>query len=160
MKDQKKPIDLQSVARVAGRIDLREIRLVGIEASCSPSQAEILEPDISFESFAEVTQGGPLAVACTYYFKVSSGENIAANATIRYVLIYDVMGGEDLHSEDLKAFAEVNGNYHCWPFLRQLLFDLTSKMGFPPLTLPVFRVSNSRIIKAKEGRPRKVSKSA
>ena len=38
---------------------------------------------------------------------------------------------------DLSQFAQANGAYHSWPFVRETIYGLTSRMGFPPYTLPV-----------------------
>jgi hypothetical protein len=81
-----------------------------------------------------------LLVVCRYTFNVESSGSAVSEAEIVYLLTYD-RDGTPLAEEDVTQFAAANGVYHSWPFLRQLLYDLTSKMGFPPLTLPVFLVS-------------------
>lgn len=132
-------VDLAAVARVARNINLRDIRMIRIDATCSPSPSEALEPQISFETSSALVSEHLLNVICVYDFSVSSGGQQAASATIAYLMMYEVVG-ESVNEDDIEHFARANGVYHSWPFLRQLLFDLTSKMGFSPLTLPVFQV--------------------
>lgn len=132
-------VDLAAVTRVARNIDLREIRLIKVEASCSPSPPEPLEPQISVETSSALVSESLLNVICVYDFSVSAGGKQAATAQIAYLMMYTVIG-EPIAEKDMEHFARANGVYHSWPFLRQFLFDLTSKMGFPPLTLPVFQV--------------------
>lgn len=62
----------------------------------------------------------------------------AAQATIKYLLDYDLRGNEPLAEDDIAEFAFANGTLHSWPFVREFLYGLTAKMGFLPYTLPVF----------------------
>lgn len=138
MSIKKEGTDLAAVARVARNIDLRDIRVVNVQASCSPAPQELLEPQISVESSGALVSEGQLNVICDYTFTVNAGGQQIATASIAYLMMYEVEG--QIAERDIEPFARANGVYHSWPFLRQFLFDLTAKMGFPPLTLPVFQV--------------------
>jgi hypothetical protein len=46
-------------------------------------------------------------------------------------------GTEPLADEDVAQFALSNGTLHSWPFVRELLYALTSRIGYPPYTLGV-----------------------
>jgi hypothetical protein len=39
----------------------------------------------------------------------------------------------------LKLFAEHNGRFSSWPFLRAYLARVTAEFGLPPLTLPLLK---------------------
>jgi hypothetical protein len=58
---------------------------------------------------------------------------------LKYLILYSLSGDDPVSDEDLAHFAFANGTYHSWPFVRQFLFGLTSQMGYPPYTLPVFK---------------------
>lgn len=48
------------------------------------------------------------------------------------------------HEEAAADFVMANGQVNIFPFLRQLVVDMTAKAGWAPLWLPVFRVPKSR----------------
>jgi preprotein translocase subunit SecB len=136
---QHQDLDLAAVTRVARNIDLRDIRIVKVEASSSPAPSGPLEPRITFDTNAALVADNLLNVACIYTLTVNAGEVCAATINTVYLLTYEVTGGKP-SEQDIRHFANANGVYHSWPFLRQFLADMTAKMGFPPLTLPVFQV--------------------
>jgi preprotein translocase subunit SecB len=141
-------VDLAAVSRIARRVDLRDIRLIDLAASLSPGEIQFLEPDVTFECSAEQPVPDRIAVVCEYHFTVNSGSTVISDVRARYLLIYELLDLEpEIEENHLQQFAHANGTYHSWPFLRQLLFDLTAKMGLPPFTLPVFKVL------PREGRP-------
>jgi preprotein translocase subunit SecB len=43
-------------------------------------------------------------------------------------------------AEQVKAFTDGNAIFNCWPYCRQYVQDMISRMGFPPLILPLLRV--------------------
>jgi hypothetical protein len=80
-----------------------------------------------------------IEVVCHYRFTATQGETEAVTATFSYSILYDLAGAEPIPENDLKEFAFANGTYHSWPFARQLLFDVTSRLGYLPYSLPVFK---------------------
>jgi hypothetical protein len=60
-----------------------------------------------------------------------------AEASMTYHIVYELRGEEPTATSDVEHFARANGAYHSWPFVRETIFNLTAKMGFPPYTLPV-----------------------
>lgn len=131
-------IDLAAVSRVSRNVDLRDIRVIELAASCSPAPEGTLEPRITFEAESALVEVNQLNVKCDYSFTARSAGVLAATIKVVYLLTYEVLG-DALEGRDVEQFSRVNGAYHSWPFLRQLLFDLTAKLGLPTLTLPVFQ---------------------
>ncbi len=140
-------VDISALARVASNVDLSEIRVFRLEASRGPMQKGPLEPQIHYESSGQRVAPNQLNVVCIYYFRVQCEGVEVVKIDVGYLMMYELLG--EVSEDDIKHFSAANGLYHSWPFLRQLLFDLTSKMGFPPLTLPVFQA-------IPRGKPQKV----
>jgi preprotein translocase subunit SecB len=134
-------VDLRAVSRVSRNIDLRDIRVIELAAACTPAPDGTMEPQITFDCEGTLVSPEQLNVACAYTLTANAAGVTAANVRVMYLLVYQVTGNAPTE-RDVEQFANVNGVYHSWPFLRQLLFDLTAKMGLPPLTLPVFQVLN------------------
>lgn len=132
-------IDMAAVARVSGRVDLQAIRLTEVSLS-APKLAQpgtTLEPEFSQECVPLPSEAGLIEVLCTYDFKVHSMGELIAQIKAKYIILYKLKGEEIPKEGDIEQFASANGSYHSWPFLRELLFGLTARMGYPPFTLPV-----------------------
>jgi preprotein translocase subunit SecB len=88
---------------------------------------------------------GPNAVEvfCDYTFVANSDQTPAIESAISYLLLYEISGGASSNIDDLTEFARANGALHSWPFVRELLFGLTSRMGYPPYTLPVMHFNTT-----------------
>lgn len=130
-------VNFAAVSRVAKRVELKGIRLTEISAKCDPMVLGALEPEVDLECRIGDQRTDALEVVCDYKFLVHSEHSQVAEAAIRYLLTYDLGGTEPIATEDLAEFARANGALHSWPFVRELLYGLTSRMGYPPYTLPV-----------------------
>lgn len=54
--------------------------------------------------------------------------------------VYYVLPPElQVEQQDVDAFAEQNGMFNAWPYLRELLANLSAKMGLPLPPLPLLR---------------------
>ena len=145
-----KAVDFIAVNRVARRVELKHIYLTQLSAKCDPSgPTGALVPTVDHTCSVRGKDGEVLEIACDYRFAVRSSATgeakgavdapTVAEATIQYLLHYHLSGSDPVADADLGEFAQANGIYHSWPFLRELVFGLTAKMGYPPFTLPVFR---------------------
>ncbi len=131
-------IDLAAASRVSRRVELRSIHLSEIHGIChAPARGKQLIPSYEQDCLPTKVEGDVIEVTCTYKFKVKSSDALLAEATLGYVVVYKVIGDEEPARDDVEHFARANGAYHTWPFVRESLFSLTSRMGYPPYTLPV-----------------------
>ncbi len=131
-------VDLPAVSRVSRCVDLKSVRLSELTVSGSPRKGSDLVP--IWKHTCELTERSPSSLEVTFRFDFAgrSGEEVVATALIKYVLCYELTAAQAFTDADLPHFVFANGTYHAWPFVRQLLFDLTAHLGFPPFTLPVF----------------------
>lgn len=136
-------IDFAAVARVSKRTELKGIRLTEVLAKCDPKVPGPLEPKLDLDCAVFSQDESTLEIACNYRFAARSQAQSeaegsqAAEAEIKYLLLYELQGTEPLAEADLAQFALGNGTLHSWPFVREFLYGLTSRMGYPPYTLPV-----------------------
>jgi preprotein translocase subunit SecB len=136
--ERPKEWDLAAAGRIASRVEFRDIRLSEINASSPMKALGVLEPKIEHHCSPR-HEGALLEVLCSYQIHVMSGDDEPLNADVKYLISYELLGDEPVNPSDLEHFASTNGTYHSWPFVRQLLFDLTARMGYPPYNLPVFK---------------------
>jgi len=133
-----KLIDFAAAGRVANRAELKDIRVIDVSAKCNPSIKGTLEPTLDVNCKVAGRDSGALEIACDYQFTARVAEAQVAEAVIKYLLVYEIKGSEPFIEEDLIEFAVGNGTLHSWPFVREFLHGLTSRMGYPPYVLPVF----------------------
>jgi preprotein translocase subunit SecB len=137
--ERPKEWDLVAAGRIASRVEFREIRLIELKASSPVKTLGMLEPKIDHHCSLKKHEGEALEVLCSYQLRVTSGEDELLKADLDYLICYSLLGEEPVDADDLDHFAFTNGTYHSWPFVRQLVFDLTARMGYPPYNLPVFK---------------------
>ena len=143
-------VDFAAIARVAKRSELRSVRLIEIIAKCSPGNGGALVPYIKLECKPRTVANDVLEVVCDYTFTAHTNEVQVVSCAISYALEYDVAGGESPTTADVEEFARANGALNSWPFVRELLYGLTSKMGYPPYTLPLLHFSTKPPLAAVE----------
>lgn len=58
-----------------------------------------------------------------------------------FILEYALPPSVEFEEEQLKAFSMTNGVYNAWPYWREYVQSTTTRMGLPPIIVPVFRLS-------------------
>jgi hypothetical protein len=56
-----------------------------------------------------------------------------------FVLFYSVKSFEGIEDKHLDAFSMTNGIFNAWPYWREFVQNTVTRMGFSPITVPVFR---------------------
>jgi preprotein translocase subunit SecB len=138
VNELEKTVDFAAVSRVAKRVELKGVRLAEISAKCDPSAlGPSLRPTVDLDCKLGNHDATTLEVVCDYTFVAHSDQTQAIESAIKYLLVYEISGAESANPDDLAEFARANGALHSWPFVREILFGLTSRMGYPPYTLPL-----------------------
>ena len=112
-------------------------------SSTIDSCADILKPTPIRYSIQSKTQSEPekKKIFVNARFEVSSdadpGEKKLLSIQAVFVVSYDIDSLDGLEPENLDAFGRMNGVYNLWPYWREYVQSTTSRLGFPPLTLPV-----------------------
>lgn len=80
------------------------------------------------EKRSDTTEEDLLRVACAF----------------RLQYAFNVKGGPPADERDsfFAAFANVNGMFNAWPYVRELVHSTVARMGLPPMILPVYRVAS------------------
>ncbi len=81
-------------------------------------------------------EGENFYIDTTLDLKVKDGRTIPLKIKVTYRFEY--VTGYTAPSEDfLKKYADTSARMHVWPYFREIVSNLISRMGLPPLTLPV-----------------------
>lgn len=150
--------ELRSLAaRVAASADLIDVRLFNLESTLEHVPASSGELSYSFESEVEVqeseNESAVLLVDGTYDVKLRQdadgsddgdpdGGSPIAQVKIHLAALYEIHEGEsvDFTDEELDAFAKTTGLLALHPYARELISNLTSRMGLPTLHVGTVRI--------------------
>lgn len=133
--------DLIAASRVSRRVDVAEIRLTDVQLASDLVSAT---GDLRFESEhairSEVTDG-KIEVECDYTFTFHTHDVSAFTLRLVYNVLYALQDDDATDENDVQHFADANGRYHTWPFVREMVTSLTAKMGYRPYVLPALSFS-------------------
>jgi hypothetical protein len=138
---------------VSDRVQIRNVILADCEASrtgqvnSSPAKLKPVAI-VSGVSYAEDTEAKQLNVMISFVLKTArSDENesempVSIKAT--FVLFYAVDSFDGIEDEHLKAFSGMNGVFNAWPYWRELVQNVTGRMGLTiPIVVPVLRLGQT-----------------
>lgn len=143
--------NIQLAGRVARYVQLRTVALrsANVMTDFDPEQlpAEIAV-DLKYRAGLDFRPGDrdrepdSLGVLVEFQFTLRTGgeQQISdvLGLTASYLLVYSLARDAELDERCLRYFAEVNGPYNAWPYLRELVQSVTGRVGLGGLTIPVF----------------------
>lgn len=144
-------------ARVAGGADLRDVRLFGVAAKLETASVEGtlsygMTSDISFQTVGEPVTS--LVVTGEYEVairdsvdsdEVQEDEDPSAVGDLKFSLaalfaLPERDPDEDQFADsEYEAFAATTGQFALYPYAREFIADITSRMGLPALHVGVLR---------------------
>lgn len=141
-------------ARVAGQAELRDIRTANLSAEVDfppqPGSNLGYELQTDFE-YATPQEDGDLTVVMGQYsasLQVKEEEEKKEFARLGFTLValYDIAPaqGDAYTPDELEAFVKTSAQFALYPYARETLSMLTTRLGVPSLTLPVLRVELSK----------------
>ena len=138
-----------AAGRVAGQSDLLDVRLTraSIEMPNFPAQDVDLRFDLTTTPRVQYDDGADsFAVSVAYDLTVTQdeadgGERRIADISFTYAALFDTNPAEAFTDESLESFAETTGQFALYPYAREYIQDLTGRLGLPPLTLGLLKVT-------------------
>lgn len=140
-------LDMEAVARVARAVDLRDIHLLRAAVSRlgpEPVQGRlVLDFDCSTRLLETAEADNLLPVACDFSLTARKEEEprrevMRVEAT--FLVSYDVAHPQDISPEDVHHFARINPLYNAWSYWREFVHSMTTRMGLPPLLVPLLKI--------------------
>lgn len=147
-KKRDRRADLKLAIKISEQVELEEVKLLRSEFSQLPTvdQGEklfdvdrtvrveankdqnmiIVFPNFELKGYADkerAKQGEP-------FLKISA----------MFALVYKAKDLSNLSEKAFDSFGQANGVYNAWPYWREFVQNVTTRMGLPPLTIPVFRI--------------------
>lgn len=131
--------NLQAAYRVARRAKLSDVFVSSINAkrlSDSVIDGAAIKPQFSDEYEVVSQEENRLCIRCRHRLEATMDDSNIAEILIDLNLIYDLVAGEPIDDADLREFANANGAYNSWPFVREAYQSLTLRLGLPGYVLP------------------------
>jgi hypothetical protein len=158
-------VNFDSVARVAGAVQLRDIALrsshcsINVSASSVPSDWAA-NAFVGFDmSAADLEpQSGELRIHAAFVVVFSAGwdsevltepppldpespPDVEMQAS--FELVYSIPESPQFTQEDIQSFAIANGTLHAWPYWREFAGNSAQRMQIPRLMIGVFKLPSA-----------------
>ncbi len=155
-------------ARLAARAQIEDVRLLSTRASLERQPVPPLTYRLDTDARLDYEEGGDsFVVACSYDVVITDSEpsdddesavggatsadtagGAAAKPSVvemrfEYAGLFslNVREGDDpISLDELQAYAATTGQFALYPYARQYVYDLTGRLGLPPLTVGVLRL--------------------
>jgi hypothetical protein len=154
----KSKIDLASV--VSRKVQIDSVRLISTTASQSPRVLSEPPSDVELQSRTSVSADLDrlvILILAQFRFVASCSEETVSEPDLTieasFELSYSLASFDDIDDSHIQAFGELNGIYNGWPYWREFVQSTLSRMGLPPLTLPVYRPQKSDYERPRLGSP-------
>jgi preprotein translocase subunit SecB len=140
-------LNMEAVARVAQKAILDEIYLSDTKISRDlqgmPPKAITLEHKCSTKVLPIEIDKNVLSVICNFHvaaFDKKEPDKILMNIEASFCTSYVVEDIGDLNPNDIEHFSKINPVYNVWAYWREFVQSMTTRMGFPPLTVPLLKI--------------------
>lgn len=95
-------------------------------------------------NFAKHEERNQFTVFTDFILEVTSKDDPEKRSILTiqavFALGYSVDQISNFSNENLDAFARTNGVFNAWPYWREFVQNTVVRMGFPAITIPVYRV--------------------
>ncbi len=156
-------LDMEAVGRVAQKAVLEEIYLV--DAKMRRELADISANTLSLEHKCSTkiltAEKDILPILCNFGVEAFSGKSpdkIVMSIEASFCTSYVLKPIEEVNPADIEHFAKINPIYNAWAYWREFVQSMTSRMGFPVLTIPLLKIVPKKS-KEKEVKRQPVKKS-
>ncbi|MFH0982240.1 MAG: hypothetical protein V2A79_11955 [Planctomycetota bacterium] len=148
------PPRMELAIPVSDRVQIQDVRLVRCNCHIEPGALAPPHPPRFKANFAyeASTQVGPdrtrIAVVTRFQFSAIREESEKHEPCVgieaSFLVTYAADGLTGLGPEHFSSFGALNGVFNAWPYWRELLHNLTFRMGLPAFVLPVLRIGSPK----------------
>ncbi len=150
LKDALQKISPQEYNAYLTRIEIQDSYLKRIQCS---SQSRSVTGQATFNFSEDIGQVSVIeekaSVELKYAVQVKEAEQVVCDLGVDFVLTYTVQG--ELPEEFYVIFKNYTIPLQCFPYLRELVQSMTSRMGLPSLILPLrkFLIEKPKVVSQK-----------
>jgi len=148
-------IDYTLAAPVSEKVSIRDVRLISSKCSQTPNAGRgkhSLKINCEIKTKVDKKKGYIIVFPS---FKLEGfplerkqkKPDLVIEAT--FAIRYEAERLEGLKRGNFEAFAQANGVYNAWPYLREFVQNTVARMNLPPMIIPVFRLVHEGAKKSK-----------
>ena len=138
-------LDMEASSRVAQKAVLKEIYLADAKISRDPlivyPEALSLEHKCSTEFLSSDKDKKLFFISCNFRVAAFSGEapdKLVMKIEASFCTSYVVKSlPDDSLIDDFEYFLTINPIFNAWPYWREFVQNMSARMGFPALTVPL-----------------------
>ena len=169
-------LSIDKAIEVSDRVTLQDIHLVGCKSELLsfPTEKDNVH-EVTGRAIVNVDKDNNTIFVVTH-FNLHTANNLGeelARLEADFLLVYDATSLEGFGTAHFNEFASYNGTFNAWPYWREFVNNMASRMQLPPLTLQAYRFGETlptesillqKIIKTetktlkKAGHPKSISK--
>ena len=127
------PLDAALYRETLARLELRAVRLLELETRCHHAVAGNARINIATEANSR-QEKGELLIDAQYTIKAANETNELF--TIKATFVVALTAPDELPEGFVDIYIANNLSLTVFPYVRELVASLTSRMGLPALTLP------------------------
>lgn len=142
--------DRKKLRQVSKLVELSDVKLCEVslrsEGDCSSVEGGFNRLVVQHGSSPQLDlENNVLTVMVPFSVEMSGDEDEEGNESLRiyicgsYELVYELDFKKVSDQDAIDVFADVNAPFNAWPYIRELVQSLTSRMGMCQLTVPVYR---------------------
>ncbi len=146
-KSKKSPLAM--AAEVAQRVQIRNVRCVEFRGRVIP-QANPTPLAVTYKVTAQTSvdsANSTIKVLASFVMEAKPEDAKAASAVVEasasIELEYVCSDAGSFDDETIQSFGRINGVYNAWPYWREYVQSAVTRMGLPPLVVPVYRIMDA-----------------
>jgi preprotein translocase subunit SecB len=136
------PDVLKQVAEVIPKVEVRDIRVTGLTCALK-SLPESSQVAVTLGNKVEAAQLEDNVLVVRVHYSITAKVQEAATdfmaMSVTFQLTYEGEKLNEIDEEKWTSFADVNAVFNSWAYLRELVQSISSRMGIPPLMLPLLK---------------------
>jgi len=137
---EKEPLSKSEYRKILSGLKLKDIYF--LEGKFSLKRKELspnLIVKISENASFEIISGTSVELIHNYKLGVTNKENRKKSINIECSICSVLLSKEKFSDEFFEIYKKINLPIHTWPFFREYVFNVTSRMNIPPLSLPLLK---------------------
>jgi preprotein translocase subunit SecB len=139
----KPKISPENYNRIIKSLNLTKIYYTEIHASCEDKE---LDPHLNLsitEKSSFIQKDKTLEIIYSHNLLGTSKNNEKPSITIKakYKIVYSINSDAQITKDFMDVFSNLTLGMTVWPYFRELVSSMLSRMNLPPLTLPMKKIN-------------------
>ena len=120
-------------------VSINDVKIIACNASIESTGAES-EQQIQLECKTRtISEGTSINVFVEFSVESTAPSTIGLKLEFTLMVSYNNSSDIKFTQDQLVAFGALNGVFNAWPYCREFVQSMTTRMGLPALTIPVHR---------------------